>query len=102
MTAVDHATADEGDTITLTATFRNADGDLATPITTTFAQRTPTQTEDEATSATTGWTTASTGVKTRTVALTTPGLWRFEARGEGNGVDEVHTFAYDVRASLVS
>lgn len=101
MSGNNHAIVDEGDTVTITVTWRNQSGALTTPSTTTWASRTPTQTEAGGTTTTTGWTTASTGVQTRTQAFTVPGLHRFEARGAGNGVDDVQTFAFDVRRSTV-
>jgi hypothetical protein len=102
MSGNQHTIADEGDTVTLTVTWRNASGTLTTPSTNTYAVRTPAQTEAGATAAvTTGWTTASTGIQTRTVLLNVAGLWRIECRGAGNGVDDVQVFTYDVRRSLV-
>lgn len=101
MSGSNHQIANENDTVLLTFTFYNTAGALATPSTTTFAQRTPAQTETGGTAVTTGWTTASAGVQTRTVALTSPGLWRFEARGVGNSVDDVQTYTIDVRRAVI-
>lgn len=101
MSGNNHQIANENDTVLLTFTFYNTAGVLATPTTTTFAQRTPAQAETGGTAVTTGWTTASTGVQTRTVALTSPGLWRFEARGVGNSVDDVQTYTIDVRRAVI-
>lgn len=102
MSGNNHLIVDEGDTITLTFTFRDNSGALVTPGTTTFAQRTPTQTETGGTTTTTGWTTVSTGVQSRTVTLSTPGLWQFEARGSGLNSDSgVQTVTIDVRRSNV-
>lgn len=96
-----HQIADEGDIITLRVVWRNTAGQVATPDSTLFAQRTPTQTSTGGTTTTTGWTTVSPGIQTRTVTLNAPGLWRFEARGAGNGVGDVQTFTVDAQRSRV-
>lgn len=96
-----YAVVDEGDTFLLSVTWRNSSGVLATPTTTTYAQRTPTQTETSGTAVTTGWTTASTGVQTRTILFNAPGLWSIEARGAGNNVDDVQRYFFDVQRSRV-
>jgi hypothetical protein len=96
-----HQIADEGDTITLRVVWRNAAGQLATPDSTLFAQRTPTQTATGGTNTTTGWTTVSPGVQTRNVTLNSPGLWRFEARAAGNGVFDAQTVTVDAQRSRV-
>jgi hypothetical protein len=101
MSGNNHTVVQEGDTYTLTVTFRTRAGALATPTTTTYAQRTPAQTETTGTAVTTGWTTASTGVQTRDIVFNTPGLWCIEARGAGNSVDDVQQFYFDVQRSVV-
>jgi hypothetical protein len=101
MSGNNHTTVEENDTRTVSVTFRNQTGTLTNPTTISWAQRTPTQLENTGTVVTTGWTTPSTGVYTRTVAFTTPGLWQCEARGAGNGVDDIQTFNFEVRRSTV-
>lgn len=96
-----HQVVDEGDTITLRVVWRNTAGQLATPDSTLFAQRTPSQTSTGGTHTTSGWTTASAGVQTRTVTLNSPGLWRFEARAAGNGVFDAQTITVDAQRSQV-
>lgn len=98
MSGENHQIADQGDTVRLTARFRNQAGALTNPSTVTFAQRTPTQTATGGTSTGTGTTNTSTGIYIRDVALTSPGLWQFELRGVGNGVDQVVRYAIDVLA----
>jgi len=95
-------TAQVGDTVLLTFTFRNNSGTLTTPSTTTFKQRKPSQTTAESTTTTSGWTTASTGVQTRTVSLDESGLWRFEALGAGNSVDDLQYHSIEVFPSKVT
>jgi hypothetical protein len=102
MSGNNHIIADEGDTVLLTVVWRTPAGVLATPTTTTFVTRTPSQTAAQSTSVTTGWTAASVGVQTRNVVLSTEGLWQFECRGAGASIDDVQTFAYDVRKSMVA
>jgi hypothetical protein len=101
MSGNNHLIVDEGDTRRVTMTFVNATGVLTNPSTVTWAQRTPTQTETGGTSVTTGWTNASTGVYTREVSFTVPGLYFCEARGSGAGVDQRETFTIEVRRSMV-
>lgn len=96
MSGENHQIADQGDTIRLTAVFTNMAGQLANPTTVTFAQRTPTQTATGGTTTTSGNTNTSTGVYIRDVALASAGLWQFEMRGTGNGVDQVVRYAVDV------
>jgi hypothetical protein len=96
MSGDNHQIADQGDTVRLTATFRNTSGALTNPSTITFAQRTPTQTAAQATVTTSGNTNVSTGIYVRDVPLATAGLWQFEMRGTGNSVDQVIRYAVDV------
>lgn len=101
MSGNNHLIVNEGDTYLLTVTWRTAAGVLATPSTTTFVQRTPSQTLAQATSVATGWTTASTGIQTRPILFNAEGLWQIECRATGNSVEDVQVFAFDVRKSAV-
>jgi hypothetical protein len=101
MSGNNHLIVDEGDTRRVTMTFANAAGVLTNPITVTWAQRTPTQTETGGTAVTAGWTNVSAGVYTREVAFTVPGLYFCEARDTGNGVDQREMFTIEVRRSMV-
>jgi len=101
LTGNNHLIFDEGDVYLMDVTFYNTSGALTTPSSTTFAQRKPSQTETGGTAVTTGWTTVSTGRLTRPITLDEPGLWRLEARGAGNSVDQRYTFAIEVRRSAV-
>ena len=96
MSANNHLTIPVGAVRTIEVFWYNQSGALATPSTTTWAQRTPAQTQADRTAVTTGWTTVSTGRQTRTVTFSTAGLWQCEARGAGNGVDDVRTYTFDV------
>lgn len=101
MSGNNHLVLDEGDVWLMRVYFYNTSGALATPTTTTFAQRKPSQDETSGTTSTSGWTTVSTGYLTRSVTLDEPGLWRFEARGAGNSVDQREVFSVEVRRSAV-
>lgn len=101
MSGNNHLIVDENDVWTLDVYFRNQAGTLTTPVTTTYAQRKPTQTEGTGTTTTSGWTTAGVGHLTRPITFDTPGLWYLEARGAGNSVDDVQTWTIDVRRSNV-
>lgn len=96
MTGNNHQTVPLGSVRTIEVYWFNQAGALATPSTTTWAQRKPTQTEADRTAVTTGWTTVSTGRQTRDVTLDEPGLWSCEARGAGNSVDDVQQFFIEV------
>lgn len=96
MSANNHLTVALGKVVTIEVFWYNQSGALATPSTTTWAQRIPTQAQADRTAVTTGWTTVSTGRQTRLVTLSVAGLWSCEARGVGNGVDDVRTFFFDV------
>lgn len=102
MSGTQFDTANVGDTVLLTFTFRNTSGTLTTPATTTFKQRKPSQTTSTSTTTTSGWTTASTGVQTRTVSIDEAGLWRFEALGAGNSVDDLQVHTIEAFASRVA
>lgn len=102
MAGNNHVIVDEGDTYLLTVTWRTPAGVLATPTTTTYVIRTPSQTLATATAGiTTGWTTASTGVQTRNILFSLEGLHVVECRGAGASVDDVQVFTFDARKSLV-
>lgn len=96
MTGNNHTIVPLGAVRTIEVYWFNQAGALATPSTTTWAQRKPTQTEADRTVVTTGWTTVSTGRQTREVTFNEAGLWSAEARGAGNSVDDVQQFFIEV------
>lgn len=86
MSGYNHAIADENDTFTFYAYFRNySTGALESPSTVTFSYRTPAQTEAQGTT-TAAITPTSTGYYIVNLALTVAGLWRGEFRATGGGV----------------
>ncbi len=101
MSANNHLTVPLGAVRTIDVTFYSQSGALATPSTTTWAQRKPNQAEAERTVVTTGWTTVSTGRQTRTVTFDVAGVWQCEIRGAGNSVDDVRPMFFDVIDSRV-
>lgn len=96
MSGNNHATVPLGAVRKITCYWYDVDGALATPSTTTWAQRGPSDLLSERTTTTSGWTTVATGHQTRTVTFDEVGLWSGEARGAGNDVDDVQCFFFDV------
>lgn len=101
MTGNNHQTVPLGAVRRIEVFWYNTSGALATPSTTTWAQRKPSQTEAARTTVTSGWTTVSTGRQTRDVTFDEAGLWSCECRGTGNSVDDVQSFFFDVIDSRV-